>query len=89
MYETEMRNPKTTHIDKMETLEMLRVINEENRNSVAAVEEALESVAKAVDAVVHAFEQGGRLFYIGAGTSGRIAVMDFAFFGHYLSCEAS
>lgn len=78
MYETEMRNPKTTHIDKMKTLEMLRVINEENRNSVAAVEEALESVAKAVDAVAHAFEQGGRLFYIGAGTSGRIAVMDAA-----------
>lgn len=78
MYDTEKRNPRTTHIDKMETLEMVRVINDENRNSVEAVEKALPQIAQAVDAVANAFEQGGRLFYLGAGTSGRIAVMDAA-----------
>ena len=78
MHTTEMRNPRTTHIDKMETLEMLTVINDENRRSVEAVEAALPQVAKAVDAVAKAFEQGGRLIYVGAGTSGRIAVMDAA-----------
>lgn len=78
MHATEMRNPRTTHIDKMDTLEMLNVINDENRNSVEAVQAALPQVAKAVDAVAAAFERGGRLLYVGAGTSGRIAVMDAA-----------
>ena len=78
MHATEMRNPRTTHIDKMDTLEMLSVINDENRRSVEAVEKALPQVAKAVDAVAAAFERGGRLIYVGAGTSGRIAVMDAA-----------
>lgn len=78
MHDTEKRNPKTTHIDQMETLEMLTVINEENRYSVDAVQKALPQVAKAVDAVAKAFDEGGRLIYLGAGTSGRIAVMDAA-----------
>ena len=78
MLKTEMRNPKTTHIDEMDTLSMLRIINEENMNSVKAVEAELENVAKAVDMVALAFSKGGRLFYIGAGTSGRIAIMDAA-----------
>jgi len=78
MHSTEMRNERTTHIDKMDTLEMLTVINDENRRSVEAVHAALPQVAKAVDAVAAAFRKGGRLFYVGAGTSGRIAVMDAA-----------
>lgn len=78
MKRTEMRNPNTMHIDRMETLEMLNVIHEENRLSVEAVQAALGQVAKAVDAVAAAFEKGGRLIYVGAGTSGRIAVMDAA-----------
>lgn len=78
MLKTEMRNPKTTHIDKMDTLEMLKIINEENRNSVQAVERELENIAKAVDAATACFAKGGRMFYIGAGTSGRIAIMDAA-----------
>lgn len=78
MQKTEQRNPKTTHIDTMETIDMLKIINEENRRSVDAVEEALNSIAAAVDAVAAAFERGGRLLYVGAGTSGRIAVMDAA-----------
>ena len=62
MYDTEKRNPRTTHIDKMETLEMVRVINDENRNSVEAVEKALPQIAQAIDAVANAFEQGGSSF---------------------------
>ncbi len=76
MLKTERRNPKTTHIDKMDTLEMLKIVNEENMNSVKAVEAELENIAKAVDAITAGFAKGGRLFYIGAGTSGRIGVLD-------------
>ncbi len=76
MLKTEMRNPKTTHIDKMDTLSMLKIINEENMNSVKAVEAELENIAKAVDIISDCFAKGGRLFYIGAGTSGRIGVLD-------------
>ncbi|MBQ4137003.1 MAG: N-acetylmuramic acid 6-phosphate etherase [Clostridia bacterium] len=75
---TEMRNPKTMHIDKMDTMSMLKIINEENMNSVNAVGEALESIEKAVDTVAEAFKRGGRLIYAGAGTSGRLAVSDAA-----------
>lgn len=78
MLKTEMRNPKTTHIDEMDTLSMLKVINEENMNSVKAVEAELEKIAEAVDAATACFAKGGRMFYIGAGTSGRIAIMDAA-----------
>lgn len=76
MLKTEMRNPKTTHIDKMSTLEMVKVVNEENMNSVKAVGAELENIAKAVDAITEGFAKGGRLFYLGAGTSGRIGVLD-------------
>ena len=62
----------------MSSLDMVKIINEENMNSVRAVEEALEDVARAIDAVAEAFLKGGRLIYVGAGTSARIAVMDAA-----------
>lgn len=78
MLNTEMRNEKTTHIDTMSTMEMLTVINEENKNSITAVENALPEIALAVDAITESMQNGGRLFYIGAGTSGRIGVMDAA-----------
>ncbi len=78
MLRTEMRNPKTTHIDKMNTLEMLQVINEENKNAVLAVENELASIGKAVDALAEALKNGGRMFAMGAGTSGRLAVADAA-----------
>lgn len=78
MLKTEQRNEKTKHIDKMDTLSMLKIINEENMNSVKAVEMVLGSIAHAVDIIVEKFKLGGRLFYIGAGTSGRIAIMDAA-----------
>lgn len=76
MLRTEMRNPKTTHIDKMSTMEMLQVIQEENINAVNAVGAQLENIGKAVDAITEAFNAGGRLIYMGAGTSGRTGVID-------------
>lgn len=78
MLRTEMRNEKSMHIDKMETIDMLKVMNEENMNSVLAVEKALPQVAKAVDAISNAIENGGKLIYIGAGTSGRLGIIDAA-----------
>ena len=78
MLNTEKRNPKTTHIDKMTTTEMLRIINEENFYAVKAVEAQTQTIAAAIDAITAALNDGGRLFYIGAGTSGRLAVADAA-----------
>lgn len=76
MLNTELRNPKSMHIDKMTTLEMVELMNEENMVSVLAVEKALPAVAKAVDAVAEAIGKGGKLVYIGAGTSGRLGILD-------------
>ena len=76
MLRTEMRNPNTTHIDKMSTMEMLQVIQAENINAVNAVGAQLEDIGKAVDAITEAFNAGGRLIYMGAGTSGRTGVID-------------
>lgn len=76
MLRTEMRNENSMHIDKMETIDMLKVMNAENLNSVYAVEKALPEVAKAVDAIADAFNRGGKLVYIGAGTSGRLGIID-------------
>ncbi len=73
---TEQQNPKSVEIDRLPTLEMLRVINEEDKQVAVAVEAALEPIARAVDAIVARLEQGGRLFYTGAGTSGRLGVLD-------------
>ncbi|MBP5511544.1 MAG: N-acetylmuramic acid 6-phosphate etherase [Kiritimatiellae bacterium] len=76
MLKTEMRNPKTMHLDRMTTEEMLRIIQEENQNAVKAVDGCLEAVARAVDAVTESLRKGGRLIYVGAGTSGRLGVLD-------------
>ena len=76
MLRTEMRNEKSTHIDKMTSLEMVSLMNAENMNSVLAVEKALPEIAKAVDEVSAALASGGKLVYIGAGTSGRLGVID-------------
>lgn len=78
MLKTEMRLEASKHIDKMDTLSMVKLINQENMNTVRAVEDALSDVAKVCDAVADCFEKGGRLFYIGAGTSGRLGVIDAA-----------
>lgn len=73
---TEQRNPATVAIDRVSTLEMLRVLNEEDKKVALAVEAALPQIAVALDAVVARMQAGGRLFYTGAGTSGRLGVLD-------------
>ncbi|WP_019210978.1 N-acetylmuramic acid 6-phosphate etherase [Yersinia massiliensis] len=73
---TESRNPASSQIDMLPTLEMLAVINAEDKKVPLAVEATLPEVAKLVDLVVEAFANGGRLIYCGAGTSGRLGILD-------------
>lgn len=73
---TEQVNPASAGIDTRPTEEMLRIINAEDRLVAPAVEREIPAIARAVDAIAAAFERGGRLFYIGAGTSGRLGVLD-------------
>ncbi len=73
---TEHRNPATVHIDRLDTQSMLRVINEQDQSVPSAVAREIPNIARAVDAVAEALGRGGRLFYIGAGTSGRLGVLD-------------
>jgi N-acetylmuramic acid 6-phosphate etherase len=73
---TEARNPRSERIDELSTLDMLAVINAEDATVAAAVRRQLLRIAAAVDAIAARFAQGGRLFYIGAGTSGRLGVLD-------------
>jgi N-acetylmuramic acid 6-phosphate etherase len=75
---TEQLNPASTAIDTLPTTRILEVINDEDRKVADAVAEAIPAIARAVDAIVVAMERGGRLFYIGAGTSGRLGVLDAA-----------
>lgn len=78
MLKTEMRNPATMHIDKASTEEILRLIQNENLNAVKAVGDAIQSITRACDAIAEGMKQGGRLIYMGAGTSGRTGVIDAA-----------
>lgn len=73
---TESRNERTKNIDGMETKEILSTIHKEDQRITLAIEEVLSDIEKAVEAVVESFQKGGRLFYIGAGTSGRIGILD-------------
>jgi len=75
---TETRNPASESIDTLPTVEVLRIINTEDAKVASAVEREIGSIARAVDRIVAAFRAGGRLFYIGAGTSGRLGVLDAA-----------
>ncbi|MFQ6112608.1 MAG: N-acetylmuramic acid 6-phosphate etherase [bacterium] len=75
---TESRNPVSEGIDSKSTIEILRTINAEDKKVPEVVEREIEYIAKAVDILVDAFREGGRLFYIGAGTSGRLGVLDAA-----------
>src|ERR1700689_638011 len=75
---TEQPNPASEGIDALPTAEILRVINNEDRKVAEAVARELDSIARAVDAIVGAFGRGGHLVYIGAGTSGRLGVLDAA-----------
>ena len=73
---TEARNQDSEHIDELSTLEMLTVINREDATVPAAVATQIPAIATAVDTIAERFGKGGRLFYIGAGTSGRLGVLD-------------
>ena len=75
---TEQRNLHTRGIDAKSTIEILRAIHREDASVAKAVFGALPAIARAVDAIAHAVLQGGRLFYVGAGTSGRLAALDAA-----------
>lgn len=75
---TETRNPRSAHIDKCSTEEIVRIINAEDKTVAEAVEKETAQIAKLIDAGVVALENGGRLIYIGAGTSGRLGVLDAA-----------
>jgi N-acetylmuramic acid 6-phosphate etherase len=75
---TERRNPRTRGIDAKSTIEILRAIHGADASVVKAVGGALPAIARAVDAIAAALAQGGRLFYVGAGTSGRLAALDAA-----------
>ena len=73
---TEQQNPNTLNIDTLSTEELVTVINNEDKGVAQAVEKALPDIARAVDAIVAALRDGGRLIYIGAGTSGRLGILD-------------
>ena len=73
---TETRHPDTANIDQLSTLEMLELINTADRSVADAVHAELARIAQAVDGIVARMQQGGRLFYMGAGTSGRLGVLD-------------
>jgi len=73
---TEARNPTSTGIDALSTIDMLRVINAADQEVALAVERELPHIARAIDAIVARLEAGGHLFYMGAGTSGRLGVLD-------------
>jgi N-acetylmuramic acid 6-phosphate etherase len=73
---TEQRNPATARIDSVSTLEMVRLINAEDQKVALAVERVLPEIAQAIDLIAAQFRQGGRLFYLGAGTSGRLGILD-------------
>lgn len=73
---TEYRNQNTKDIDIISTLEMVKKINDEDKIVALAVEEELENIAAAIDLIAKQFLKGGKLFYFGAGTSGRLGVLD-------------
>ena len=75
---TERRNPKSTKIDKMETKEILSVINSEDKKVAKAVKKEIKNIKKAVNITVKNMQNNGRIIYIGAGTSGRLGILDAA-----------
>jgi N-acetylmuramic acid 6-phosphate etherase len=75
---TEQRNPATERIDAVSTEEMLRLLNAEDRKPAEAVGEVIPSIAEAVDRIFERMQRGGRVLYVGAGTSGRLGVLDAA-----------
>jgi N-acetylmuramic acid 6-phosphate etherase len=75
---TEQRNPESERIDAVPTAELLHIINREDQTVALAVEREIPNIAAALDAIAERYQRGGRLFYVGAGTSGRLGVLDAA-----------
>lgn len=75
---TEQRNPRSFGIDQRPTLEILHIMNDEDATVAGAVRQALPAIAQAVDMIAERLRGGGRLFYVGAGTSGRLGILDAA-----------
>ena len=73
---TEQRNPNSMNVDSLSALEIVQLMNQEDKQVPLAIEKCLPQIAQAVECIVAAFQQGGRLVYIGAGTSGRLGVLD-------------
>jgi len=73
---TEQRNDRTAHIDELSTLDMVRLINDEDKKVAFAVEEELEPIAAAIDLITQKMKEDGRLIYCGCGTSGRLGILD-------------
>lgn len=76
LLQTEQRNKDTMNIDNVSTIEMLKMINDEDKKVAHAIEKEINNIAMAVDIVVEKLQAGGRLIYMGAGTSGRIGILD-------------
>ena len=75
---TEQRNEASAHIDQVSTLEMVKIINNEDKKVPEAITPLLPLIAKAIDLIAGHLRQGGRLFYVGSGTSGRLGILDAA-----------
>lgn len=75
---TEQRNNRSGNIDQLSTLEIIKLMNDEDRTVANAVEEVLPQIEKAIESIYETLKNNGRLFYIGAGTSGRLGVLDAA-----------
>src|SRR6266481_1113466 len=73
---TEFRNPRTTALDILPVDDLVKTLHAENFEPAAAVERVLPAIAEAVEIIADRLKRGGRLFYFGAGTSGRIGVLD-------------
>ncbi|TNG92011.1 N-acetylmuramic acid 6-phosphate etherase [Pasteurellaceae bacterium USgator11] len=73
---TESRNPQSEQLDRLSTVDILRLINQEDQKVPQIIAEQIPSIAQAVDQIVDAFQRGGRLIYLGAGTSGRLGILD-------------
>ncbi len=74
--QTEQKNPRSENIDLSSTKEILEIINNEDMLVALAVQKELDNIEKAVEIITEAFKSGGRLFYVGAGTSGRLGILD-------------
>lgn len=73
---TETRNPKSSELDTLSSLEIIQIMNEEDHKVAQAINQQLPNISKAVDVIVNQLNEGGRVIYFGAGTSGRLGVLD-------------